>query len=174
VTQLEFWAPGTPRTKGSVVSMPNGFVDHGDAVRERERVIADAAEIAIKVRGWVTVRSPLAVEVTHYAFVPAPPGADVDQAPVQPGDRDLDKLARLLGDAGTRAGIWGDDVQVVRIIAEKHYADTARGIMPGEYIVVRTLASGHSLRRMRAESISAMARETAAGVGARMPVPRGW
>jgi crossover junction endodeoxyribonuclease RusA len=37
---------------------------------------------------------------------------------------DLDKLVRALLDAGTDAGVWHDDAQVVRLTASKRYVGT--------------------------------------------------
>lgn len=47
---------------------------------------------------------------------------------------DLDKLIRAIGDAATAAGVWRDDAQVVRIVAEKRYSSEGDG--PGAFILI--------------------------------------
>jgi crossover junction endodeoxyribonuclease RusA len=50
---------------------------------------------------------------------------------------DLDKLVRAVGDGiGQSEMIWGDDSQIVEIIARKHYADERD---PGAVIVIKPL-----------------------------------
>jgi Holliday junction resolvase RusA-like endonuclease len=45
---------------------------------------------------------------------------------------DLDKLVRAILDAGTDAGLWQDDAQVVRLTASKNYTTPAgEGSLPG-------------------------------------------
>jgi crossover junction endodeoxyribonuclease RusA len=48
---------------------------------------------------------------------------------------DLDKLVRAILDAGTDAGIWHDDAQVVRLTATKQYVALAgQQAMPGVHV----------------------------------------
>ena len=49
---------------------------------------------------------------------------------------DLDKLIRAIGDGITDAGIWKDDGQVIRIVAEKVY-----GAAPGVYVSVSEMSA---------------------------------
>jgi len=61
------------------------------------------------------------------------------KAPDYPAGRpDLDKLLRSTFDALGEAGIWGDDAQVVKVTAGKHYADYRQ---PGAIIQVTKAAS---------------------------------
>ena len=48
---------------------------------------------------------------------------------------DLDKLVRAIGDGVTEAGIWKDDGQVIRIVAEKVY-----GAAPGVHVSVSEMS----------------------------------
>lgn len=48
---------------------------------------------------------------------------------------DLDKLVRAVGDGVTDAGIWKDDGQVIRIVAEKVY-----GTAPGVHVSVSEMS----------------------------------
>ncbi|MFE2772256.1 RusA family crossover junction endodeoxyribonuclease [Microbacterium resistens] len=48
---------------------------------------------------------------------------------------DLDKLVRAIGDGVTDAGIWKDDGQVIRIVAEKVY-----GAAPGVHVSVSEMS----------------------------------
>lgn len=175
--RLEFWVSGTPVPKGSVEARPNMSIDHGERVRNRERDIADAAREAMRRIGWRTIRQPMAVEVLHYAFVPLPAGADRYDAPTADGDRDVDKLPRTVFDALTAAQVWADDVQVVRLIADQHYAvddiATDPPLFPGDFISVEVIGN-HAARRMAAAALSSRARALALGPGAGAPVPSGW
>lgn len=49
---------------------------------------------------------------------------------------DLDKLVRAIGDGVTDAGIWKDDGQVIRIVAEKVY-----GTAPGVHVSVSEMSA---------------------------------
>lgn len=51
---------------------------------------------------------------------------------------DLDKLLRSTFDGITSSGIWGDDAQVVRVLAAKAYADNGRD--PGARITIRSIS----------------------------------
>lgn len=49
---------------------------------------------------------------------------------------DLDKLIRAIGDGITDAGVWKDDGQVIRIVAEKVYGDA-----PGAHVSVSEMSA---------------------------------
>lgn len=57
---------------------------------------------------------------------------------------DLDKLVRAIGDGVTDAGIWKDDGQVVRIVAEKVY-----GAAPGVHVSVSEMSADQPTRGER-------------------------
>jgi hypothetical protein len=67
---LDFWVPGIPKTKGSVTARPNHSIDHGDAVYERQKDIATAAQKEMARIGWVKIKSPMALFVSLATFVP--------------------------------------------------------------------------------------------------------
>lgn len=109
---LSCWVPGRPKTKGSltVVNGARNVVSDTPASKRWRQLMAYrvAALIKAPLEGPVIV-----VAVFH---LPA-----VDVAGGRVGD--LDKLARNLLDALTDAGVYGDDVQVTRLICEKVAAD---------------------------------------------------
>lgn len=49
---------------------------------------------------------------------------------------DLDKLVRAIGDGVTDAGVWKDDGQVIRLVAEKVY-----GAAPGVHVSVSEMSA---------------------------------
>lgn len=65
---------------------------------------------------------PLQVEVDFY--LPRPASVRMTKRPLPIVPPDLDKLARgLLDGIGQSEVIWGDDSQVIELIARKFYAD---------------------------------------------------
>jgi Holliday junction resolvase RusA-like endonuclease len=57
-------------------------------------------------------------------FLPRPASVTFKKRPMPIVPPDLDKLTRgLLDGIGQSEVIWGDDSQVVEILATKHYAD---------------------------------------------------
>lgn len=57
---------------------------------------------------------------------------------------DLDKLVRAIGDGVTEAGIWKDDGQVIRIVAEKVY-----GAAPGVHVSISEMSADQPTRGER-------------------------
>ena len=57
---------------------------------------------------------------------------------------DLDKLIRAVGDGVTDSGIWKDDGQVIRIVAEKVY-----GAAPGVHVSVSEMSADEPTRGER-------------------------
>lgn len=144
MAELVITVHGTPAPQGSKRHVGNGvMVESSKAVRPwREAVKAAALEARSAVL-WqaveVDIRFYFRRPAAHYgtgknaAFVKS-------AAPARPkGKPDLDKCARACLDSLTDAGIWGDDAQVVTLVASKHYADQAAGILPGAIIRVREL-----------------------------------
>lgn len=113
---LSCWVPGRPKTKGSlaVVNGRQGVASDTPASKRWRQLMAYAVAGQIKapIEGPVTV-----IAVFHL------PVRDVAAGRVG----DLDKLARNLLDALTDAGVYGDDVQVTRLLASKAEADEERG-----------------------------------------------
>jgi Holliday junction resolvase RusA-like endonuclease len=66
-----------------------------------------------------------AVDVSVVFYLPRPKSVSEKKRPYPTVPPDLDKLCRgLLDGIGQSEVIWGDDSQVVRLVAEKRYADT--------------------------------------------------
>jgi len=65
---------------------------------------------------------PVRLEVDFYLERPKSVSQSKRAFPIVPPD--LDKLIRAVGDGvGQSRVIWGDDSQIVEIVARKHYAD---------------------------------------------------
>jgi len=126
---LNFWVPGPPKTKGSLTARAprchccdacKGYVgqpqlrDSVGSGRWRKLVAyqAEQAKIERAILRWgmgFPVPGPVAVDLTF--------GLLGD--PVVTGAGDLDKLYRNVLDALTDAGVYSDDVQVVRLSGSK-------------------------------------------------------
>ena len=157
---IEFWVPGRPATKGSVVSRPNGSIRHTDASKEREAVIRAAARRELRHQG-LDDHVPLfertqPVSVEYVAFFPSRADADPDDPCIAHEDGDIDKLCRTVLDALTGV-TYVDDAQVVMLCGpggvgpQKHYAHFPEFV--GEYICIRPVSRGFcrkgALFRMR-------------------------
>ena len=116
---LSCWVPGRPKTKGSltVINGARNVVSDTPASKRWRALMAYAAAALVKA----PLDGPVVVVAVFHLPV-------VDVAGGRVGD--LDKLARNLLDALTDAGVYGDDVQVTRLICEKVPADMA-GRGPG-------------------------------------------
>jgi crossover junction endodeoxyribonuclease RusA len=83
----------------------------------REQIAWTARGEAAK-QGWEQTDAPVSVKLEFYLKRPKKP--KFSDPAVRP---DVDKLTRAVLDALTASqNIWQDDSQVVRLIAEKHYA----------------------------------------------------
>jgi Holliday junction resolvase RusA-like endonuclease len=120
---LSCWVPGRPKTKGSltVINGKRNVVSDTPASKRWRSLMAYQAAALVKapLEGPVVV-----VAVFHLPLHPTSGQAWAGRV------GDLDKLARNLLDALTDAGVYGDDVQVTRLICEKVPADMA-GRGPG-------------------------------------------
>ena len=116
---LSCWVPGRPKTKGSltVINAKRNVVSDTPASKRWRALMAYSAAALVKA----PLEGPVVVVAVFHLPV-------VDVAAGRVGD--LDKLARNLLDALTDAGVYGDDVQVTRLICEKVAADMA-GRGPG-------------------------------------------
>lgn len=124
VEVLNFWVPGPPKTKGSLEVVNTGrnavggrvVLQDSSASKRWRKLVAYAAEQA-KGSVWSTpggvhaypLDGPVAVDLTF--------GLSGDPVAVRSGD--LDKLYRNVLDALTDAGVYEDDVQVVRLSGSK-------------------------------------------------------
>ena len=116
---LSCWVPGRPKTKGSltVVNGRRGLASDTPASKRWRQLMAYAVAGLVKA----PLDGPVVVAAVFHL-----PTADVAAGRVG----DLDKLARNLLDALTDAGVYGDDVQVTRLLVDKVEADMA-GRGPG-------------------------------------------
>lgn len=105
---IRLWVPGHPRTKGSLDAR------HQDTPQSKRWRQFMAYELLRERRrtGMPTMPKGVAVAVSAKFFLPTGDAT-------MPNCGDLDKLLRNLLDAGTDAGVWADDVQVVRILSDK-------------------------------------------------------
>jgi Holliday junction resolvase RusA-like endonuclease len=105
-----------------------------------ESIVVAAREA---LNGAPPLEGPVAVEIAFY--LPRPKSAP-KRVTRQIKTPDTDKLIRCCLDALTRAGVWRDDAQVVRIAATKEFAggkfdiEGGRGV-PRMAVTVRTEAS---------------------------------
>ena len=90
--------------------------------------------------GWETCTDPVTLEVIFYLERPATISREKRPWPIKPPD--LDKLIRSVADSCSDAGVWGDDDQVVHVIAWKCYADTRE---PGATVKVTPIVGGEGL-----------------------------
>lgn len=126
---LSCWVPGRPKTKGSLDFQPGrkceccsrceAYLPGGRAVENVagsgrwRQLMAYAMKIAMSRswgEGWPALEGPVIVAAVFHL-----PVKDVAAGRVG----DLDKLARNLLDALTDAGVYGDDVQVTRLLVDK-------------------------------------------------------
>lgn len=131
MTSVELFAPGTPAPQGSkrhighgrMVEMSKRLKPWRAAVRAALLQAADPRTFPIFPR-----ETPVLAELV---FTIAAPQRLPKSRPTWPiRQPDLDKLVRSTFDAISDSGIWGDDAQVIRLIAEKTYpthAITATG-----------------------------------------------
>jgi Holliday junction resolvase RusA-like endonuclease len=118
---LRLFVPGVPVSQGSkvpfVVAGRAKLRDSNDAkLRPWRKTVKLAAAAAMEGRPALR-DEPLVVSI-EFRFVP---GKTVrrEMPHVKP---DIDKLIRSIFDSLTDAGVWGDDSQVVKTVAEKVYA----------------------------------------------------
>jgi len=121
-TVLRFTVFGAPAPKGSMVSFWNPrsrrvVTRHDNPKTVGWQLAVTAA--AIKARGMTPmIAGPVAVQVT---FALARAASNRDQLPITKR-ADLDKLARVVLDALSKALVYGDDSQVVSLAARKIYS----------------------------------------------------
>lgn len=116
---LHFRVLGTPAPQGS-----KRHVGHGVMVESSKKVgpWREAVKAAYLNRYGIR-RSPLDGPLQLSVVFDLPKPASAPKRFTRPAKRpDLDKLLRSTMDALTDCGVWRDDAQVVRIIAEKQYA----------------------------------------------------
>ena len=124
---------GLPKPQGSKRVFNGRIVEaSGNALKVWRKAIADACQANVNEDHKLLV-GPVRVEVDFYLPRPKTVKLKDRGLPIVPPD--LDKLARgLLDGIGQSEVVWGDDSQVVELIARKHYDD----VMPQGAIVTVT------------------------------------
>lgn len=144
MTGVTFFVAGVPVPQGS----KKGFSPKGSTrvtiVDTNKNTLAPwRAEVTrIATASWLDrpqLTGPVRLDVV---FVFARPATVRRRLPsVYP---DLDKLVRAIGDSVTDAGVWKDDGQVIRIVAEKVY-----GAAPGVHVSVSEMSADQPTRGER-------------------------
>lgn len=131
--QIRLKVIGEPAPQGSKKIIHGRLIEASGAKLKNWR---KAIEIACKnYQNQNIILGPVAVEVHFYLTRPASVKFSKRPMPIVPPD--LDKLARgLLDGIGQSGAIWGDDSQVVQLIAYKSYADQNP---PGALITITPL-----------------------------------
>ena len=132
---LNFFVPGRPSPQGSKKSVGGGrFIEASKYLPAWRRAVTEYAIYAATEHGWDMLKGPATLEVVFYMERPATITVSKRPHPVLPPD--IDKLVRAVGDALSDARVWGDDSQVVKLVAFKRYADNHE---QGAFISVSTL-----------------------------------
>lgn len=108
---------GLPKAQGSMKFIGRGRAIHTpELIRWRQQIAAVASK-------EMDARLPIegAVVLDAHFFLPRP--KSLPKRVLWPAKRpDLDKLVRAVGDALVFGGVLGDDSQIVRLHASKHYS----------------------------------------------------
>lgn len=138
---LNFFVPGRPSPQGSKRSVGNGrFIEASKYLPAWRKAVTEYAIYAATEHGWDTLHGPVTLEVVFYMERPSSIKQSKRPHPVVPPD--IDKLCRAIGDSLSDAGVWGDDSQVVKLVAFKRYADNHE---QGAFISVSTLDENDTL-----------------------------
>jgi len=131
---------GLPAPQGSKKGFYNPRIGRVQMVESSKKVKpwrtdVQVAALAAIGEGWTPLVGPVELAITF--FMPRPAahyrtgahaGVLKPTAPVLVDKRpDCSKLIRSTEDALTEAGVYRDDAQVARLVAEKRYADAATG-----------------------------------------------
>jgi Holliday junction resolvase RusA-like endonuclease len=118
-TLRQVTVPGHAQPQGST----RAFVRGGRAIVTSAN--PKLADWRARVAGalWVAAPPATGAVVVQLAFdLARPKSVRRTHATTRP---DLDKLVRAMLDAGTEAGVWRDDAQVVEVVATKQYTSLA-------------------------------------------------
>lgn len=119
---MQLRVEGLPKPQGSKRVFNGRVVEaSGNALKVWRKAIADACHAQVTESHKLFI-GPVRVEVDFY--LPRPKTVKLTQRALPIVPPDLDKLARgLLDGIGQSEVVWGDDSQVVELIARKHYDD---------------------------------------------------
>ncbi|MGF3055648.1 RusA family crossover junction endodeoxyribonuclease [Microbacterium sp. YY-01] len=132
--KVSFFVPGIPVPQGSMTGRVQGkraviYASNEKKLRPWREAVTRMARASWLDR--TQLEGPVRLDAV---FVFARPATVKRRLPsVFP---DLDKLVRAVGDGVTEAGIWKDDGQVIRIVAEKVY-----GAAPGVHVSVSEMSA---------------------------------
>ena len=113
---------GNPTPQGSKTVYRGRIVEAaGQRLKDWRKAVVAACHNLLSEEHALLL-GPVRVEVDFYLLRPASVSMRKRSMPIVPPD--LDKLVRGVGDALTQSEIiYGDDSQIVELIARKHYAD---------------------------------------------------
>jgi Holliday junction resolvase RusA-like endonuclease len=135
MSQLDIVVHGTPAPQGSKRHVGGGrMIESSKAVKPWREAVKWAA-LDVLMPDAEPLAGPLAVSIW---FALTKPASAPKTRRIWPAKRpDLDKLVRSTFDALGEAGVWGDDAQVVSVIASKAYAGDGGALnVPGARIAV--------------------------------------
>lgn len=126
---------GDPAPQGSKKIIKGRLIEaSSDKLRRWRKEIARTCQQA-RVGNDTYFIGPVQVEVTF--FMPRPASVKPEKRPWPIVPPDLDKLCRgLLDGIGQSEMVWGDDSQVVSLLATKVYADSRE---PGATVTISAL-----------------------------------
>ena len=144
MTELTIRAIGRPARKGSkefkgMRGRHAVLVEADKNLPQWTKDVVEAAEMAMRVHGWLTLDSPADVVIT--VLLPRPKTV-TREYPDHKSDGDGDKYARAIFDALTQARVWVDDSRAVDHHVRKRYAD---GVPPGALIRVGSISNQGAL-----------------------------
>lgn len=127
MSAVSFFAPGAPQPQGNKSAFVRGgraVVVEGRRGKSRSAFTEWRATVRLAASAARGADSePLAGPVSlrlHFAL-PRPTSAPKTRRTWASKRPDLDKLVRAVLDAMTEAAVWGDDSQVVHVVATKDY-----------------------------------------------------
>lgn len=117
--QIRLDVLGDPAPQGSKKLVRGRLIEASKKLKPWRRAIEIACQPHAEENIYL---GPVLLEVDF--FLPRPPSIKISKRVYPTVPPDLDKLVRAVGDGIGQSGfIWGDDSQVVEIIARKFYAD---------------------------------------------------
>jgi len=117
--RIELEVLGDPAPQGSKKVIRGRLIEASKKLKPWRKAIEDACQPYAEQNIYL---GPIRLEVDFY--LPRPPSIKMTKRPYPIVPPDLDKLVRAVGDGVGQSGfIWGDDSQVVEILARKFYAD---------------------------------------------------
>jgi len=131
---------GSKRYIGGSAKQGGRFIEASKYLPAWRKAVTSTAVAIMEDEGWETCTDPVTLEVIFYLERPATISREKRPWPIKPPD--LDKLIRSVADSCSDAGVWGDDAQVVHVIAWKCYADTRE---PGATVTITPIVGGEGL-----------------------------